>query len=83
MVCESLTNIAKYAAAANVTVRVAREAGELVVEVADDGIGGANASRGSGLRGLQARVEALGGRLVVSSPPGQGTVVRAVLPCES
>ena len=82
VVCESLTNVAKYAAAANVTVRVAREAGELVVEVADDGIGGADASLGSGLRGLRARVEALGGRLDVSSPPGRGTVVRAALPCE-
>ena len=83
VVCESLTNVAKYAAAANVTVRVAREAGELVVEVADDGIGGANASRGSGLQGLRARVEALGGRLDVLSPRGRGTVVRAVLPCEA
>ena len=53
VVCESLTNVAKYARAANVTVRVAREGGELVVEVADDGIGGADAARGSGLRGLR------------------------------
>ena len=83
MVCESLTNVAKYAHAATVTVRVAREDGELVVEVADDGVGGADAARGSGLRGLEARVEALGGRLDVSSPPGGGTVVRAALPCSS
>ena len=80
VVCESLTNVAKYAHAATVTVRVAREDGELVVEVADDGVGGADAARGSGLRGLEARVEALGGRLHISSPPGGGTVVRAVLP---
>ena len=81
VVCESLTNVAKYARAANVTVRVARQGRELVVEVADDGIGGADAARGSGLRGLEARVGALGGRLHVSSPPGGGTRVRAVLPC--
>jgi signal transduction histidine kinase len=66
-----------------VTVSVARENCLLVVEVADDGIGGAEPSRGSGLSGLEARVEALGGRLTVSSPPGGGTVVRAVLPCAS
>jgi signal transduction histidine kinase len=83
VVCESLTNVAKYAQAATVTVSVAREDCLLVVEIADDGIGGAEPSRGSGLSGLEARVEALGGRLTVSSPPGGGTVVRAVLPCES
>jgi signal transduction histidine kinase len=83
VVCESLTNVAKYAQAATVTVSVARENCLLVVEVADDGIGGAEPSRGSGLSGLEARVEALGGRLTVSSPPGGGTVVRAVLPCAS
>jgi signal transduction histidine kinase len=83
VVCESLTNVAKYAQAATVTVSVAREECLLVVEIADDGIGGAEPSRGSGLSGLEARVEALGGRLTVSSPPGGGTVVRAVLPCAS
>ena len=62
------------------TVRVAREGRALVVEVADDGIGGADPSRGSGMRGLEARVEALGGRLHVSSPAGGGTRVRAVFP---
>jgi signal transduction histidine kinase len=55
--------------------------GKVVLEVADDGIGGADASRGSGLRGLTDRVEALGGRLWFSSPPGQGTIVRAEIPC--
>jgi signal transduction histidine kinase len=83
VVCESLTNVAKYAQAATVTVSVAREGCRLVVEVADDGVGGAEPSRGSGLRGLESRVEALGGRLYVSSPPRGGTVVRAVLPCAS
>jgi signal transduction histidine kinase len=81
VVCESLTNVAKYAHAATVTVRVQREAHDLVVEVADDGVGGADPLNGSGLRGLEARVDALGGRLYVSSPRGSGTVVRAVIPC--
>jgi signal transduction histidine kinase len=54
-----------------------------VIEIADDGVGGANAGRGSGLRGLADRVEALGGQLLVTSPPGQGTVVNAELPCAS
>ena len=54
-----------------------------MVEISDDGIGGADASRGSGLRGLADRVEALDGRLRVLSPPGHGTIVRAELPCGS
>ena len=62
------------------TVRVSRQGRALVVEVADDGIGGADPSRGSGMRGLEARVEALGGHLHVSSPAGGGTRVRAVFP---
>ena len=53
----------------------------LTVEVRDDGIGGAGAGGGSGLRGLADRVEALGGRFTVSSPPGRGTVLRAEIPC--
>jgi signal transduction histidine kinase len=53
------------------------------VEIADDGIGGADDSRGSGLRGLADRVEALDGRLRITSPPGRGTVVSAELPCGS
>ena len=65
------------------SVRVSHDAGALVVEIADDGIGGADAARGSGLRGLADRVEALDGRLRVVSPPGAGTVVRAELPCGS
>jgi signal transduction histidine kinase len=55
--------------------------GLLVLEVVDDGIGGAAAGGGSGLRGLADRVEALGGRLTVSSPPGRGTHLRAEIPC--
>jgi signal transduction histidine kinase len=53
------------------------------VEVADDGVGGADAARGSGLCGLEARVQALGERLDICSPPSGGTIVRAVLPCSS
>jgi signal transduction histidine kinase len=53
----------------------------LVIEVTDDGIGGAGPGTGSGLRGLADRVEAIGGRLTVSSPPGRGTTVHAEIPC--
>jgi signal transduction histidine kinase len=80
---EALANVGKYARAKSASVRVARGDGALVVEIADDGIGGADAARGSGLRGLADRVEALDGRLRVVSPPGAGTVVRAELPCGS
>jgi signal transduction histidine kinase len=80
---EALANVGKYARAQSVQVRVVRAGGELVVEIADDGVGGADAARGSGLRGLADRVEALDGRLRVESPPGVGTVVRAELPCGS
>jgi signal transduction histidine kinase len=62
-------------------VRVIGE--ELEIEVLDDGVGGADASAGSGLRGLADRVEALNGSLRVFSPPGAGTVITAELPCRS
>ena len=80
VVCEALTNVAKYAQASEARVRIGRTDGTAQVEVVDDGVGGADASGGSGLRGLADRVEALGGRLVVSSPVGEGTAVRAQLP---
>jgi signal transduction histidine kinase len=64
-------------------VRVACDDGRLVVEVADDGAGGAAVEQGSGLRGLRDRVETLYGELWVDSPPGGGTVVRAELPVRS
>ena len=83
LVCESLANIAKHARATAAVVSVARSGGWLVVEVTDDGVGGADSERGSGLRGLADRVEALGGRLQVRSPPGEGTCVRGDLPCVS
>jgi signal transduction histidine kinase len=81
MVSECLTNVAKYAHASAASVDVVRTNGELVVEVADDGVGGATGDNGSGLRGLADRVEALGGHLHVTSPAGDGTRVRAEIPC--
>jgi PAS domain S-box-containing protein len=80
VVAEGLTNIAKYAHADQARVSVVQKQRSLVVEVADDGIGGADMSKGSGLRGLADRVEALGGRLVVDSPPGAGTRLRVEIP---
>ena len=81
LVAEALTNSAKHARASRVEVQVGRENGAALVEVADDGVGGADQSRGSGLRGLRDRVEALGGTLEVDSRAGSGTVLRARLPC--
>jgi signal transduction histidine kinase len=80
VVAESLTNIAKYAEASAVEVRVTRRDGYARVDVVDDGVGGADVSRGSGLRGLADRVEALDGRLGVESPPSEGTRVWAEIP---
>ena len=82
VVSEALANVAKYAEASSVAVSIARVNGRAVVEIADDGIGGADPTRGSGLRGLVDRVEALDGGLEVESPPGAGTRIRAVIPCE-
>ena len=76
LVCESLANIGKHARATSATVDVRRRDGEVTVEVVDDGVGGADTERGSGLRGLADRVEALGGRLRVWSPRGGGTRVQ-------
>jgi signal transduction histidine kinase len=81
VVAESLANIGKHASATLATVDIDRQGDEIVVEVVDDGIGGADSDRGSGLRGLADRVEALGGRLRVWTPSGGGTRVRAQLPC--
>jgi len=81
VVSESLTNIAKHACATRATVDVGRKGGQMIVEVVDDGIGGADTERGSGLRGLADRVEALGGRLRVWTPRGGGTRVQAEIPC--
>jgi signal transduction histidine kinase len=81
VVSEALANIAKHARAGAARVTVAAAGGRVTVEVADDGVGGADGARGSGLRGLADRVDALGGRLDVVSPPGRGTVLRAEIPC--
>ena len=80
MVAEALTNVAKYAAATRAVVQVGIEQDQVVVEVRDDGVGGADPFAGTGLPGLGDRVEALGGTFWVESPRGQGTHVRAVLP---
>jgi signal transduction histidine kinase len=80
IVSESLTNASKYAAASAVQVRVAREHGALLVEIADDGRGGADPAAGTGLYGLADRVDALGGRFEIDSPPGAGTRVSARVP---
>ena len=83
MVAEALTNVAKYARASEVSVGVERTNGQARIEVRDDGVGGAATERGSGLRGLADRVEALGGRFVLISPQGEGTTLRAEIPCAS
>jgi signal transduction histidine kinase len=81
VVSESLANVAKHAGATAVKVHVGRQDGRALVEVADDGVGGADGRRGSGLSGLRDRVEALGGRFALVSPPGRGTIIRAEIPC--
>jgi signal transduction histidine kinase len=80
LVSEALTNVAKYAQASRAEVTVRRTNGRLRVEVGDDGVGGADAARGSGLRGLADRVAALDGTLSLDSPPGGGTRLRAEIP---
>jgi signal transduction histidine kinase len=82
VVAEALTNVAKHAPSASARVRIAEQGDMLVVEVSDDGPGGAQPS-GGGLTGLRQRVEALDGRLEIASPPGLGTLIRAELPCVS
>jgi signal transduction histidine kinase len=78
---EALANVAKHARASNVTITVTRADGWVRLEVADDGVGGADAANGSGLSGLRDRVEALDGHLEVSSPAAAGTTLRAEFPC--
>jgi signal transduction histidine kinase len=81
LVSEALANVAKYARASRVRVNVARTNGQVLVEVDDNGIGGADASRGTGLRGLADRLHSLDGELRIDSPSGRGTSLRATIPC--
>ena len=81
VISESLANIAKHAQAKAASVEVLKDQDELVLEIVDDGIGGADSERGTGLRGLADRVESLDGRLRVWTPRGGGTRVRAEIPC--
>jgi signal transduction histidine kinase len=83
VVSESLANVAKHADATSAIINVSRANGHVTVEVTDDGVGGADTERGSGLRGLADRVEALEGRLRIWSPAGGGTRLRAEIPCAS
>jgi signal transduction histidine kinase len=80
VIAEALTNVAKYADASEATVAVRRTNGHAEVEVRDDGVGGADPARGSGLHGLADRVGALDGSLSLDSPPGAGTILRAEIP---
>jgi signal transduction histidine kinase len=81
LVSESLANIGKHAHAKSATVKVGRMNGQVVIEVTDDGIGGADTEQGSGLRGLADRVETFDGRVQIWSPSGGGTRLRAEIPC--
>ena len=77
VVAEALTNVARYSGASCASVSVSSNGEHVIVEIEDDGRGGADPTRGSGLSGLADRVEALDGRLTVHSPQGEGTLVRA------
>jgi PAS domain S-box-containing protein len=80
LVSEALTNTAKYAQASSARLAISRVDDRVIVEVGDDGVGGADLARGSGLRGLDDRIGALGGRLAIDSPEGRGTTIRATIP---
>jgi signal transduction histidine kinase len=82
-VAEALTNVAKHSQATLVSVRVGVEGGEIIARVADDGVGGARVTAGSGLRGLYDRLDAIGGTLTVDSPTGEGTTICARIPLRS
>jgi len=82
VVAEALTNTAKHAQASEVDVRVETKNGNLGIVIRDDGIGGADSGKGSGLVGLKDRVEALGGRMQITSQPGNGTSLHATIPLE-
>ena len=77
---EAFTNAAKHAAASAVDILIGRADGTLTVQVRDDGVGGADTARGSGLTGLRDRVEAVGGTMTLDSPAGAGTILTVRLP---
>jgi signal transduction histidine kinase len=79
---EALGNVAKHAGASSADLRMSWEGEKLVLEVRDDGHGGADPAAGTGLTGLADRVAAVGGRLLLASPEGGGTLVRVELPCQ-
>jgi signal transduction histidine kinase len=81
LVSETLANVAKYAHATHVRINVAHIDGRVLVDIDDNGVGGADPSRGSGLRGLADRVHALDGHLALESSPGSGTHLHAEIPC--
>jgi signal transduction histidine kinase len=81
--CEALANVAKHAQARTASIRVSRKDENVTIEIADDGVGGANPTGGTGLSGLADRIAALDGELLVTSPAGKVTVVAARLPCGS
>jgi signal transduction histidine kinase len=81
VVSEALTNVAKHASATQASVTMTSSSGRLVVEISDDGVGGADADLGTGLRGLAERVAEMEGRLDIDSEPGRGTTVRCSVPC--
>jgi signal transduction histidine kinase len=80
--CEAVANTVKHAGASTVVICLARENGHLSLVISDDGVGGADRA-GSGLRGIADRADALGGRVLVETREGGGTIIRAELPCES
>jgi signal transduction histidine kinase len=83
VVCEAVTNAVKHGSPSRVRVEAMVANGALRLVVADDGVGGATAAKGTGLLGLTDRVEAQGGTLLIHSPPGVGTRIEAEIPCGS
>jgi signal transduction histidine kinase len=83
VLAEALTNAAKHARASAVNVRVEADRANLHISIRDDGIGGADLAKGSGLTGLNDRVEALGGRMQITSPAGSGTSMRVTIPLKT
>ena len=82
-VAEALANVAKHSGASRCEISGRIEQGMLVVKVHDDGVGGLDEARGTGIGGLRGRVEALDGKLLLASPKNKGTLLRAELPCGS